>query len=62
RVGDILHTHDALEAQSPFVWARLWNSEASCRGYIALSQRLVNLTAGFRPSAEEACYDPWKQG
>ncbi|KAF9425702.1 hypothetical protein BGZ94_007302 [Podila epigama] len=55
------HTHDALEAQSPPNWAALESSGMS-REYIAFTQRLMNLTAELRPSAEEACNDPWLQG
>lgn len=55
------HTHDALEAQSPPNWAALESSGMS-REYIAFTQRLMNLTAEHRPSAAEACNDPWLQG
>ncbi|KAF9357316.1 hypothetical protein BGX26_003921 [Mortierella sp. AD094] len=55
------HTHDALEAQSPPNWAALEASGMS-REYIAFTQRLMNLTAELRPSATEACNDPWLQG
>ncbi|KAF9923264.1 hypothetical protein FBU30_006664 [Linnemannia zychae] len=55
------HTHDALEAQSPPNWAALESSGMS-REYIAFTQRLMNLTAELRPSAAEACNDPWLQG
>ncbi|KAG0030523.1 hypothetical protein BGZ81_002537 [Podila clonocystis] len=55
------HTHDALEAQSPPNWAALESSGMS-REYIEFTQRLMNLTAELRPSAEEACDDPWLQG
>ncbi|KAF9903780.1 hypothetical protein EC991_003383 [Linnemannia zychae] len=54
------HTHDALEAQSPPNWAALESSGMS-REYIAFTQRLMNLTAEHRPSAAEACNDPWLQ-
>ncbi|KAG0213322.1 hypothetical protein BGX28_004660 [Mortierella sp. GBA30] len=55
------HTHDALEAQSAPNWATLEASGMS-REYIAFTQRLMNLTAELRPSAAEACNDPWLQG
>ncbi|KAF9095011.1 Serine/threonine-protein kinase D3 [Mortierella sp. AD031] len=55
------HTHDALEAQSPPNWAALESSGMS-REYIAFTQKLMNLTAEHRPSAAEACNDPWLQG
>ncbi|KAI1321209.1 hypothetical protein EDD11_007775 [Mortierella claussenii] len=55
------HTHDALEAQSPPNWAALESSGMS-QEYIAFTQRLMNLTAEQRPSAAEACNDPWLQG
>ncbi|KAF9202612.1 hypothetical protein BGZ49_007251, partial [Haplosporangium sp. Z 27] len=55
------HTHDALEVQSPPNWAALESSGMS-REYIAFTQRLMNLTAELRPSAAEACNDPWLQG
>ncbi|KAG0237332.1 hypothetical protein BGW42_001252 [Actinomortierella wolfii] len=52
------HTHDALEAQSPPNWAALEAAGMSPE-YIALTQRLMNLTAELRPSAAEARRDPW---
>ncbi|KAF9130345.1 hypothetical protein BGW39_003222 [Mortierella sp. 14UC] len=55
------HTHDALEAQSPPNWAAL-ESAGMSQEYIAFTQRLMNLTAEHRPSAAEACNDPWLQG
>ncbi|KAG0261724.1 Serine/threonine-protein kinase D3 [Mortierella polycephala] len=54
------HTHDALEAQSPPNWSALEASGMS-QEYIAFTQRLMNLTAEHRPSAAEACDDPWLQ-
>ncbi|KAG0002283.1 hypothetical protein BGZ79_003298 [Entomortierella chlamydospora] len=55
------HTHDALEAQSPPNWATL-EAAGMSREYIAFTQRLMNLTAELRPSAAEACNDPWLLG
>ncbi|KAG0328577.1 hypothetical protein BGZ99_005056 [Dissophora globulifera] len=55
------HTHDALEAQSPPNWGLLESSGMS-REYILFTQRLMNLTAELRPSAAEACNDPWLRG
>ncbi|KAF8928643.1 Serine/threonine-protein kinase D3 [Dissophora ornata] len=55
------HTDDALEAQSPPNWTLLESSGMS-EEYIALTQRLMNLTAELRPSAAEACDDPWLEG
>ncbi|KAF9909334.1 Serine/threonine-protein kinase D1 [Lobosporangium transversale] len=55
------HIHDAIEAQSPPNWAALEASGMS-QEYITLTQQLMNLTAELRPSAAEACNDPWLQG
>ncbi|KAK3827740.1 MAG: kinase-like domain-containing protein [Benniella sp.] len=54
------HTHEPLEDQAAPNWSALESSGMSPE-YIALTQRLMNLTAELRPSAAEACKDPWLQ-